>query len=201
MKIMDKIQNINFIKLLLDNGQEVTIHKDIYFKNYLFETEELSQEQLSEIIKQNQFLLAKDTLLSYIKRYPLKSEKQYISYLITKGFDIATAQKAVAYFINNGYINEDINIKKVIKKYKGKKSIKELKYILKKNGFKENLINSIDFSEISDQGYLDKLIEKKVKKIKNKNDYNQINKLIRYLISKGFEYERIIEKIKELKLL
>lgn len=199
VRILYKKQNQDKYIILLENNQEIEIDNMIFFKYELNVKDDIDVNELEDILNQQILNHAKKQLLGYIKRYPLKSINEYIQYLERKGFDKATAQTAVAYFIEIGYIDEISSIKRIIGIYKNRKSSKEIVNILRKKGFSNQSMNEIinEVKSLEDEKLLEKLIKKRLSNKELKIDEKNIKKLIRYLTSKGFEYNQILRKIKD----
>ncbi|MET7036694.1 regulatory protein RecX [Elizabethkingia miricola] len=103
------------------------------------------------------------------------------------------------YLIKENYLNEERFTRSYIRgkfyiKHWGKQKIKSQ---LKIKGISEKLISTC-MSEIYDDDYEKQIklfAEKLLPTYKGLNDFQKKNKLIRFLVTKGYEYELIIENI------
>lgn len=103
------------------------------------------------------------------------------------------------YLMNENYLNEERFTRSYIRgkfyiKHWGKQKIKSQ---LKVKGISEKLINTC-MSEIYDDDYEKQIklfAEKLLPTYKGLNDFQKKNKLIRFLVIKGYEYELIMENI------
>ncbi|AJW64758.1 Regulatory protein RecX [Elizabethkingia miricola] len=103
------------------------------------------------------------------------------------------------YLINENYLNEERFTRSYIRgkfyiKHWGKQKIKSQ---LKIKGISEKLISTC-MSEINDDDYVKQIklfAEKLLPTYKGLNDFQKKNKLIRFLVTKGYEYELIMENI------
>ncbi|KUG10418.1 recombinase RecX [Elizabethkingia sp. HvH-WGS333] len=103
------------------------------------------------------------------------------------------------YLIKENYLNEERFTRSYIRgkfyiKHWGKQKIKSQ---LKIKGISEKLINTC-MSEIYDDDYEKQIkffAEKLLPTYKGLNDFQKKTKLIRFLVTKGYEYELIIENI------
>ena len=103
------------------------------------------------------------------------------------------------YLIKEDYLNEERFTRSYIRgkfyiKHWGKQKIKSQ---LKIKGISEKLINTC-MSEIYDEDYEKQIklfAEKLLPTYKGLNDFQKKNKLIRFLVTKGYEYELIMENI------
>lgn len=103
------------------------------------------------------------------------------------------------YLINENYLNEERFTRSYIRgkfyiKHWGKQKIKSQ---LKMKGISEKLIQNC-MDEIYEDDYTKQIqifAEKLLPTYKEGNDFQKKNKLIRFLVTKGYEYELIIENI------
>ncbi|MCU7618720.1 RecX family transcriptional regulator [Chryseobacterium sp. PBS4-4] len=103
------------------------------------------------------------------------------------------------YLMKENYLNEERFTRSYIR---GKFNIKhwgknKIKMHLKQKGITEKLINK-SFDEIDDEDYLKiirKIYENHFSKQKGLQVYQKKSKTIKYLLSRGFEYENILQVI------
>ncbi|MCX7885388.1 MAG: RecX family transcriptional regulator [Caloramator sp.] len=160
---------------------------------------EISKEQLNFLIES-----CEETKCYNYALYIL-SKKDYTEYEISKklsnkGYSFTTINKTIEklklYDIINDeryakkYINDCINIKKY-----GKKKIE---YNLKNKGINPDIIKQYFFDVDNEYENALEISKKKLKYINNKKDIK--NKLIRHLLSKGFEYDIIKKAINSIKI-
>ncbi|WAM35410.1 regulatory protein RecX [Caldicellulosiruptor acetigenus] len=196
MRILDKKIVGSRALLVFDDGKEVEIDREVYLEKGLYAKDEIDQKELEEVLFESGLKNAKKMLVSYIQRYPLKSEYGYYKYLLSRGYDSATALKAVAYFVNSGYIDEMEAAKKLVNKYQKKKSSFEILQLLRKNGFKSSTISKLNLKHENDKEILVKLLQKKLRRV-NKKDSKEILKIIKWFVSRGYDYNTVVEKIRE----
>ena len=106
------------------------------------------------------------------------------------------------YLMKENYLNEERFARSYIrgKFYMKSWGRNKIRNYLKFKGVPEKLINA-SFDEIDDDDYektLEKLYLDYSGKIKGLKDYQKKSKTIKYLLSKGFEYESITDLIKNL---
>lgn len=110
----------------------------------------------------------------------------------------------VLHLMQHNFLNEERFAKSYVRgKFNTKKYGKiKIKQGLKQKGIQENLIK-IAFKEIDETAYKDtlhQLAEKKLALLKEPNPFKKKQKLIRYLMQKGYESFLIYEVLAELKL-
>ncbi|WPX09713.1 regulatory protein RecX [Anaerocellum danielii] len=196
MRILDKKIVGSRALLVFDDGKKVEIDREVYLEKKLYAKDEIDQKELEEVLFESGLKNAKKMLVSYIQRYPLKSEYGYYKYLLSRGYDSATALKAVAYFVNNGYIDELEVAKKLINRYQKKKSSFEILQLLRKNGFKSSTISKLNLKSENDKEILEKLLQKKLRRISKENS-KEILKIIKWFVARGYDYNTVVEKIRE----
>ncbi len=108
-------------------------------------------------------------------------------------------EEILLYLMKENYLNEERFTRSYIR---GKFNIKQwgknkIKIHLKQKGITEKLITK-SFDEIDDEDYLKiikKLYENHFSKQKGLQVYQKKSKTIKYLLSRGFEYENILQVI------
>ncbi|WAM32561.1 regulatory protein RecX [Caldicellulosiruptor naganoensis] len=196
MRILDKKLHGEKYLIVFEDGKEVEIDKDIYLEKKVYELEDIDEKTLEQLVFENKLKKAKQALVSYITRYPMRSEFMYYKYLLNKGYDSATASEAVAYFVKLGYIDEISAARKLALKYQNSKSSLEIINLLKKKGFKNSTISQLNLTSENDLTLLDKLLQKKLKHLK-RYDSKEVLKIIKWFVARGYDYNAIVEKIKE----
>lgn len=106
-------------------------------------------------------------------------------------------EEIILYLLKENYLNEERFTRSYIR---GKFYIKhwgktKIKMNLKQKQISEKLINSC-FDEIDDSDYektIRKIFEEYYSKQKGLKEYQKKTKTIKYLMGKGFEYEKIID--------
>ncbi|MCE1245668.1 MAG: recombination regulator RecX [Firmicutes bacterium] len=125
------------------------------------------------------------------------SAKELREKLLNKGFTPEIADAAVEQMISYGYINDADYAKGLIRRCQISKKIGvfRIKQELKKRGIPDDLIGEslLHYSEEDEDENIDKIIKAKLKK-------NQPpEKILRHLFSKGFEPDKIRERLSKLK--
>ena len=149
----------------------------------------LSREDLFEIYLNN--------ILKFIG-YRFRSEKEIIDRLRKKKIDEKMIAEIMAKLQEWKFIDDSSFAKqwiesRVINRHK---SIRLVRLELLKKGIKKGIIDSLfdNLSKDNDSKSIEFLIKKKIKKL-DIYDRNDLQKLSRYLLSKGFNWETIKEAI------
>ncbi len=110
-------------------------------------------------------------------------------------------EEILLYLMRENYLNEERFTRSYIrgKFYMKSWGRNKIRNHLKFKGVPEKLINSC-FDEIDDDDYhrtLSKLFEQYHSKLKGQPEYQKKSKTIKYLLGKGFEYEEVLEVLKQ----
>ena len=110
-------------------------------------------------------------------------------------------EKIIKQLVADNFINDERYSKMFVRdksKFNKWGSIK-IKYTLKSKGFSEEVIKNalVEIDHSNDESTLKDLLSKKMKGIKTKSPYDLKTKLIRFGISRGFDYE-IVNRIASL---
>ena len=149
----------------------------------------LSREDLFEIYLNN--------ILKFIG-YRSRSEKEIIDRLRKKKIDEKMISEIMAKLQEWKFIDDIAFAKQWIESrvVNRHKSIRLVRLELLKKGIKKEIIDSLfeNFSKESDVASIEAIIRKKIKRL-NIQDRNDLQKLSRYLLGKGFDWETVKEAI------
>ncbi|MEJ5244710.1 MAG: RecX family transcriptional regulator [Bacteroidota bacterium] len=200
-KIVQSSRNSSIIQF--DNGSNVEANNDIIAKFALSTGQEISDEKYSEIISENELMIAKQVAYNYAT-YTARTERQVVEKLKKSGFNENTIQLAID-FLKDYYLIDDekytasfINEKAKFKKW----GINKIKIELLKKGIEKNIIDEKIrdlYNEEIDFENAIKLAERKMKAIMSKPTEKQRQTLISFLQNKGYKWEIIMKVLQELK--
>lgn len=131
--------------------------------------------------------------IKYLKN--IKTKKDVYDYLIRKGFTDEETSEVCDYIEKVGLVDDDLYVKFFVEdSFRIKnKGAKKIVYELKQRGIDDDKINEA-IEEASDMQYdaLKEAYERKLEATKSETDqYKRKNKIIRFLISRGFDYSDI----------
>lgn len=131
--------------------------------------------------------------IKYLKN--IKTKKDVYDYLIRKGFTDEETSEVCAYIEEVGLVDDDLYVKFFVEdSFRIKnKGARKIVYELKQRGIDDDKINEA-IEEASDMQYdaLKEAYERKLEATKSETDqYKRKNKIIRFLISRGFDYSDI----------
>lgn len=131
--------------------------------------------------------------IKYLKN--IKTKKDVYDYLIRKGFTDEETSEVCDYIEEVGLVDDDLYVKFFVEdSFRIKnKGTRKIVYELKQRGIDDDKINEA-IEEASDMQYdaLKEAYERKLEATKSETDeYKRKNKIIRFLISRGFDYSDI----------
>lgn len=131
--------------------------------------------------------------IKYLKN--IKTKKDVYDYLIRKGFSDEETSEVCDYIEEVGLVDDDLYVKFFVEdSFRIKnKGARKIVYELKQRGIDDDKIEAA-IEEASDMEYeaLKEAYEKKLEATKSETDpYKRKNKIIRFLISRGFDYSDI----------
>ncbi|WP_055071158.1 recombination regulator RecX [Clostridium massiliamazoniense] len=204
---MNKITNIETqkrneerVNIYIDNEFAFACYKEIVYKECLKKDMEVELERLRKIIEEEEFLKCKNSALRIVEK-TYKTEKEMIDKLLQKGYEGIIIEKTIAFLKEYNFLNDEkysLMYARDKSKIQGKNKIK---YSLMKKGIDkdtiENTLESMDNSVEEETAY--NLAIKKYRILsKKENDKYKLNqKLIRFLLGKGYDYGLIKSVIKK----
>ena len=131
--------------------------------------------------------------IKYLKN--IKTKRDVYDYLIRKGFTDEETSEVCDYIEEVGLVDYDLYVKFFVEdSFRIKnKGARKIVYELKQRGIDDDKINQA-IEEASDMQYdaLKEAYERKLEATKSETDeYKRKNKIIRFLISRGFDYSDI----------
>lgn len=187
-------------KVTLDSD-EIILYEDVIIKNDFLLRKNVDTFLLDKVLNENILYEAYDLALGYIET-KLRTEKEIIKYLEKKGYSTNTISDVLNRLKSNNLINEvkyveaytndKINLSSY-GPFKIKRDLSDLGISIE---VIENYLNTIDDEVWSNK--LDKIIDKKVKSMKNKSLYMIKNKLRADLTILGFDKDMINLKLNSL---
>ncbi len=142
--------------------------------------EEITEQELEEIKKTSGTNFAFDTAIRFLARN-MRTESEIRAKLEDKGYSPEDAESAVEKLRSYGYLNDSAYAGAYVRTYGKDRGKLRLIYELGAKGIDKAIID--EALPESEEENAKALAEKKIKK------YPEKEKMIRYLMSRGFEYE------------
>jgi regulatory protein len=204
---MNKITNVevqkknkNRVNVYIDEEFAFSCDVEIVYKYGIKKNNEVNAKQLMEIMEEENFVKCKNSALRIIER-TYKTEKEITDKLREKGYDEKSINRTIDFMEEYNLLNDkkyaDMYIKDKIKV----QGINKIKYNLLRKGVCEEVIRDkiTNISKDDEKEGALKLAQKKYNQIINREQdkYKVSQKLYRFLVSKGYDYDCINEVIKK----
>lgn len=194
---IDYSDKYNLIILTI-SGEEFSLTYDFFNDLKLSLEDEIDFDTYKEILKENQYNMAKIFALAKIS-YSQKTSFELEKLLKDNDFDTDVINKTIEFLKSykliddKAYVKSFINDKSNISKW----SRNKIRYALRSKKIDDQLIET-HLLDISDDEEFQKAYDFAIKKSRGKTDYDTKQKVYRYLSSKGFEYDIISRVIGEI---
>ncbi len=191
-KISTQVRRKDLVNVFLDEKYAFSVNIEDVFTKKIKLGDEISRAQITSLKKSKIDKNIFDLAFRFSTSRP-HSEKEVINYLKRKD----QSEKEILRIVKNlkklAVINDEAFASWfLLARQKVNKGKKLIQLELSQKGVNKEIINKIlNDSEVSEIDLAQKCLEKKIKNINlnDKIDFKVKNNLIRYLISKGFEYE------------
>lgn len=192
------------VSICLDDGKVIFINYEVFLRSRLKKNDDISENQLDLLIKENQRFAVRQRAFRYLGRR-LLSENELRLKLKQKKYDDIIINEIIEDLKEKNYLNdfEFANVfasENIRNKFWGKN---KLKAELMKRGVSNEIISDVISEKFQDGNDLQNavdLAEKKYKLLALRSlEQKKIKeKLISFLFSKGYEYEIIKEAVEKL---
>ncbi|CUP65758.1 recombination regulator RecX [Clostridium baratii] len=199
-KIETGKRNKERVNVYIDDEYAFSINMELVYKFGLKVNEEVNKEKLIEISKSENLSKCKESALRTIER-SYKTEKEIRDKLLSKEFDIETVDSTIDFLIEYGFIDDSKFVSMYIKDRIRTQGRNKIRYSLISKGVNKLLIEEA-FSELDRDDEMERatiLCEKKYLNISKRedDDFKIKNKLTRYLLGRGYDYDIAKEVIRE----
>ncbi|MGG7160563.1 recombination regulator RecX [Clostridium baratii] len=199
-KIETGKRNKERVNVYIDDEYAFSINMELVYKFGLKVNEEVNKEKLIEISKSENLSKCKESALRTIER-SYKTEKEIRDKLLAKEFDIETVDSTINFLIEYGFIDDSKFVSMYIKDRIRTQGRNKIRYSLISKGVNKLLIEEV-FSTLDRDDEMERAIilcEKKYLNISKRedDDFKIKNKLTRYLLGRGYDYDIAKEVIKE----
>lgn len=199
-KIETGKRNKERVNVYIDDEYAFSINMELVYKFGLKVNEEVNKEKLIEISKSENLSKCKESALRTIER-SYKTEKEIRDKLLSKEFDSETIDITIDFLIEYGFIDDSKFVSMYIKDRIRTQGRNKIRYSLISKGVNKLLIEEA-FSTLDRDDEMERAIilcEKKYLNISKRedDDFKIKNKLTRYLLGRGYDYDIAKEVIKE----
>ncbi|WP_300385869.1 recombination regulator RecX [Clostridium sp.] len=201
-KIEVQKRNKDRVNVFVDESFAFAISAEILYKEGLKVDEIIDVEKVEKVAKEDSFIKCKSSALRMVER-SYKTQKEIGDKLFTKGYDKEVIERTMEFLKEYEFVNDEAYLNMYIKdKIKGQGQNK-IKYDLMKKGIKDTeiheAISNIDEDEELEAAKGLALKKYNVIKKSESDEYKISQKLYRFLITKGYNYDLVKKAIKEIK--
>lgn len=183
----------NGFLVIFEDGSELRLSEEVYFTNFIYEKEEMSQEEINNLLFKEKVT---DGLI-LCKRYlagSLKPGRRLLMYMEEKGFEKEIAEHVILILENEEYLDDYKYALKRIKRKMASSPVSRLFLMafLENEGIsKETAEKAVQTFKIDDYKTAEVLANKKLKSNKGNKRKTAV-----YLSSKGFNDETIADVLR-----
>ena len=184
----------------IDDEFAFSLSAEIVYKENLAPKQVIDVEKLTRLAREDEFMKCKSSALKIVER-SYKTEKEIFNKLITKEYSKESINRTIEFLREYNLINDRNYVKMYVKDKLKSQGKNKIKYNLKRKGISDELIIE-ELSKIDDEDSKNGAIilaQKKYNELKRResDQYKLSQKLYRFLISKGYNYDLASDVMKE----
>lgn len=204
MDIITKIEigkrNKERVNIYIDDEFAFSLSAEIVYKENLAPKQVIDVEKLIRLAREDEFMKCKSSALKIVER-SYRTEKEIFNKLITKEYSKESINRTIEFLREYNLINDRNYVKMYVKDKLKSQGKNKIKYNLKRKGISDELIIE-ELSKIDDEDSKNGAIilaQKKYNELKRResDQYKLSQKLYRFLISKGYNYDLASDVMKE----
>lgn len=204
MNIITKIEigkrNRERVNIYIDDEFAFSLSAEIVYKENLAPKQVIDVEKLTRLAREDEFMKCKSSALKIVER-SYRTEKEIFNKLITKEYSKESINRTIEFLREYNLINDRNYVKMYVKDKLKSQGKNKIKYNLKRKGISDELIIE-ELSKIDDEDSKNGAIilaQKKYNELKRResDQYKLSQKLYRFLISKGYNYDLASDVMKE----
>lgn len=194
-------KNKNRCNIYIDNIFAFGVSNELIYKENLKVGMIIDEEKLKKIAYEENLINCKETALKIIER-SYKTKKEMEKRLLEKGYNLEEINETLKFLERYNFINDESYTKAFIKNKTKTQGKQKIKYALKNKGVSEEIIeeelSNLDMKKEKENANILALKKYNIL-IKRENDKYKIKeKIIRFLISRGYNYDVAKDAVKEM---
>ena len=205
MNIITKIEvgkrNKERVNIYIDEEYAFSISAELIYKENIKVKEKIDVDSLKKLADEDNYINCKNTALKTIER-TYKSEKELAQKLALKGYDDHIINRTINFMKEYNLLNDNNYATMYVKDKSRNIGKKKIKYSLLQKGIDEEIIESelekINNDEVKAIVYEMALKKYKVFSKRENDNYKLTQKLYRFLMGKGYDYDLIKDVVKSI---
>lgn len=175
------------LNLTLSNQTSLTVSREIYLKESLSEGKELSEEDLSLLIKEESYHRCHQASLNLLKYRP-RSELELKQRLLRKGFIPDVIEKTLKTLKDISLVDDRAFASLWTDSRKSNRSQRLIRLELQRKGISKDIAQQVTL-DIDDDSTALAIAQKKARSLQGKAPREIQGKILSYLVQKGFNYD------------
>ena len=205
MNIITKIEvgkrNKERVNIYIDEEYAFSISAELIYKENIKVKDKIDVDSLKKLADEDNYIKCKNTALKTIER-TYKSEKELAQKLALKGYDDHIINRTINFMKEYNLLNDNNYATMYVKDKSRNIGKKKIKYSLLQKGIDEEIIESelekINNDEVKAIVYEMALKKYKVFSKRENDNYKLTQKLYRFLMGKGYDYDFIKDVVKSI---
>lgn len=205
MNIITKIEvgkrNKERVNIYIDEEYAFSISAELIYKENIKVKDKIDVDSLKKLADEDNYIKCKNTALKTIER-TYKSEKELAQKLALKGYDDHIINRTINFMKEYNLLNDNNYATMYVKDKSRNIGKKKIKYSLLQKGIDEEIIESelekINNDEVKAIVYEMALKKYKVFSKRENDNYKLTQKLHRFLMGKGYDYDLIKDVVKSI---
>lgn len=205
MNIITKIEvgkrNKERVNIYIDEEYAFSISAELIYKENIKVKDKIDVDSLKKLADEDNYIKCKNAALKTIER-TYKSEKELAQKLALKGYDDHIINRTINFMKEYNLLNDNNYATMYVKDKSRNIGKKKIKYSLLQKGIDEEIIESelekINNDEVKAIVYEMALKKYKVFSKRENDNYKLTQKLYRFLMGKGYDYDLIKDVVKSI---
>ena len=205
MNIITKIEvgkrNKERVNIYIDEEYAFSISAELIYKENIKVKDKIDVDSLKKLADEDNYIKCKNTALKTIER-TYKSEKELAQKLALKGYDDHIINRTINFMKEYNLLNDNNYATMYVKDKSRNIGKKKIKNSLLQKGIDEEIIESelekINNDEVKAIVYEMALKKYKVFSKRENDNYKLTQKLYRFLMGKGYDYDLIKDVVKSI---
>lgn len=194
-------KNKNRCNIYIDNVFAFGVSNEIIYKENLKVGMIVDEEKLKKIAYEENLINCKETALKIIER-SYKTKKEMIKRLLEKGYALEEVNETLKFLEEYNFINDESYTKAFINDRTKTQGKQKIKYALKNKGVSDEIIeeelSKLDMEKEKENANILALKKYNILIKRESDKYKLKEKIIRFLISRGYNYEVAKDAVNEI---